>query len=520
MPTNVNFQPKEKIMSGIKTLHDAVTSSLGPKGKNTMIDRGYEVVVIHDGVSIARSIELKDTEENAAVRSLREAAQKQVSQVGDGTTVVVSLAYNIVKEAEKIIAAGESPMTLRAGLESGRDLLVNEIKNHTVPVKTLDDAVRIATISAEDGELGKLVGETLWKIGTEGIVTVEESKSDTTVVEHQEGMQFDKGYISSYFVTDPNRMEATVEDAYLLISDMEITNIHELVTFLEKVGKKTRNLVVIAPEVSGSALESFVLTKVNGGMNVLAVRAPLFEEKQKSFLQDLAILTGGKVVTKEAGMRFEKLTEDYLGRARRVTSTKDATLIVGGKGSEEDIKARVESIRAQIKDSESEFDIKKLEERLAKLTSGVAIIKVGGHTEVEMKERKERAEDAKEATRAALRLGVVPGGETIYLQARKVLGTSLGHQILYRALEKPFFTLLENAGYNPGQMLERVENLDGKIDHVGIDVMDGEAKDLIQSGIIDPAEVSVQAIKNAVSVAIQIITTNCLITPEKEEKKK
>lgn len=507
-------------MEGLKILHDAVTSSLGPKGQNIMIDRGYDIFINHDGVSIARSILLQDKEQDAAVRVLRESAQKQVSKVGDGTSVVISLAYAIIIEAMKMIATGVHPMDLRNGLENGRDILIQEIKNNSIPVKTLESAIEIATISAEDNDLGKMIGELLWKIGIEGVVTVEESRSDHTTIEHQEGMQFDKGYISSYFVTDPNRMEATIEDTHLFITDMLITDIHEIFPFLQKIiDAKISNLVVIAPDVTSSALESMVATKIQGGMNLLAIRAPMFEDKQKAFLQDLAVLTGGQVATGESGIKFASLDINILGKAHRVTSSKDATLIVGGAGKKEDIQERIDSIKAQIKDSESDFDIKKLEERLAKLTSGIAIIKVGGHTEIEMKERKERAEDAKEATKAALRSGIVPGGEIIYLKARTALDNSPAHQILFNACAQPFKKLVSNAGVDSGQILERVTALGDKIDHVGYDVMTGEVRDMIQTGIVDPADVSIYAIQHAVSVAIQLITTVCLITPIVEEKK-
>lgn len=519
MPDKVNLTPQSPILKGLQILHDTVTSSLGPKGMNTMINQGYDIVSIHDGVKIANSINLEDIEQDTAVRAMREASQRQVKQVGDGTTVVISLAYNILLEANKVIATGVHPMSLKRGLEKARDVLIKDIESRSIPVKTKVKAIEIATISAADKNLGKLIGEVMWDIGEEGIVTVEASRSFETEVERQEGMQFDKGYSSSYFITNPDRMEATVEDASLLISDMPITDIHELIAFLEGVGKTTRNLVIIAPEISGSALETFVLTKLKGGMNILAIPAPLFEQTQQAFLQDLAVLTGGKVVTKDAGMRFENLTMDYLGKARRVTSTKDATIIVGGQGKKQDIQERVASIRTQIEDSQSEFETLKLKERLAKLTTGISIIKVGGQTEIEIKESYERAEDAKEATRAAIRSGIVPGGETIYLRAREALGNSTEEKIMYRALEKPFCTLVENAGLNAGKLMGELEHLEGKIDHVGIDVMDEQPKDMMKAGIIDPTDVSVYAIQNAVSVAIALLTTKNMITPIKEEKK-
>lgn len=513
---------RQKLLEGSRILTDAVASTLGPRGQNVAIDRGYDILVVHDGVTVAKAIDSNDATQNAGIRLVREAANKQVDEVGDGTTVVTILANAIIEECLKATAIGINAMSLRRGLENASHYLVDQLDKLATPVKTLQETIQVATISAEDPELGKLVGEILYKIGVEGIVTVDESKAAETYVEHQIGMQFDKGYIAYEFINNPQRNESTIENASILICDRNIVNFTELVPLFDKLQKATiRNLVVIAPDVTDSALTSLVLTKLQGGANVNAIRAPLYGDKQKAFLQDIAVLTGATVISENAGMKLESAEIIHLGKAQRVTSTKDATIIVGGAGHQSIIEERVQSIRAEFERQEgSAYEMEKLRERIAKLSGGVAVIKVGGHTEVEMKERKERAIDAVAATQAAMEEGIVPGGEVSYLLASESLTTTENaEQILFTAIKRPFMKLVENAGMDGGQMLERL--LASKIRNAGVDVTDGKIKDMIKSGIIDPVKVPKSAIRNAVSVAIQVMTTNVVITeePKKEEKK-
>jgi chaperonin GroEL len=510
---------REKLLKGASYVDKAVGSTLGPRSSYVAIDRGYDMWVIKDGVNVARQIHLKDLRENAGVRLIREAANKTVDAVGDGTTATVILAYAMMEESNKMISSGIHAMSLRQGLESGADKILKRLDQIKVPVKTIEEKIQIATISANgDSELGKMIGETIDRIGADGVLTVEESKSAETYVELQEGMQFDKGYISPYFITDDSRMEATVEDTKILITDMNLSNINLLLPLLEKVGAQGRNLVVIAQDVADSALASFILTKKNGGMNLNAVQATGVGQKMKDFLQDIAILTGGKVITEDMAQRFDEVTVADLGTADRVTSTKDATIIVGGKGDKKLIQDRIKSIRAQLeRDEGSDFEIEKLRERIAKLTNGVAVVNVGGNTEIEMKERKERADDAISSTQAAVLEGIVAGGEVVYLTAREVLDRKdPAEAILYNALVKPFERLYTNAGYTSYDMIPLLMNR--KITE-GVDMLDGKLKDMFKAGIIDAVSVPKAAIKNAVSVAIQVITSNTLIVDEPEVKK-
>lgn len=521
MPKTIKLhqEAREKLLEGTKIASEVVGSTLGPLGNNVTIDRGFDVWTIHDGVNVFKQIELKDELANVGVRMLREAANKQVSEVGDGTTVVTILGNALLQESHKVIAAGTNAMTLRKGLENGQRKLLAEIDTYSYPVKTREDKIAIATISAEDETLGKMVGETIDKIGEHGIITVDESKSNQTYIDVIEGMQFEGGYISPYFVTDPNRMEATVQDAYVLITDMNLSNIQEVVNFLgNELGKISKNLVIIAQDVTDSALASFIATKINGGMNILCVKAPYVGQKQKDFLQDIAVLTGATVLSEDAGNRFDRLTLDMLGKAQRVTSTQDATLIVGGDGDPEVIKERIVSIRAQLERNEgTDFEIEKLRERIGKLTNGIAVLYVGGDTEAEMKERKERALDAIASTQAAVEDGIVAGGEMIYFNIRGCLDRKdPAENILYKSLAEPFKRLIDNAGLDAFDIAPLLVDRHPK---KGIDVTSGQIVDLVEAGIIDAAKISKCAIKNAVSIAIQIMTTDSLIVPEKEEKK-
>ena len=414
-----------------------------------------------------------------------------------------------------MISSGINPMSIRKGLEEGSKKLIHKIEELSTPISTLEEKVKIATISAEDEELGKLVAEVIHNAGVDGIVTVEESKGAETVVEHQDGMQFDKGYLSSYFVTNPDTNEATVENPFILITDYSITDIHSIMPSFAEAGKQSNNFVIIAPEIGGNALPSLIATKMNGGANILCVGAPLFGEKQKLMLQDIAILTGGKFISKDANMRLVDIKVEDFGRADRVTSNNITTVIVGGKGNKDVVEERVESLRLQLENVSSEFEKSKIRERIAKLTSGVSVIKVGGHTEVEMKERKERVLDAVSATRAGIEGGIVAGGETVYSKISDVLGDSYGEIILKEAIRKPFDLLVSHAGLNAGEM--RTELKYSKLKNAGVNVMTGEIVDLIKEGIIDPALVSINAIRNSVSVATQIITIGATIIVEEKK---
>jgi len=565
--TNIKFnnEARKKLLKGVNVMADAVSSTLGPRGQNVAIERcapngeTYDRIVLHDGVSVARSIELPDNFENMGSALLREASQKQVDEVGDGTTVVMILARAIINECMQLIESGVNPMSLRKGLEDGRDILVKELEALATPIKGIKDLKFIATVSAEDKELGELVAETLNKVGKDGVVDVEESKSPETIVEYQEGMQLDKGYLHPYFVTNPERMESVIENAYFLITDKPITSLGEFGTFFEEFLKKSKNLVVISPDISGEALPLFLQNKMQGKLNTLCIQAPSFGEDQKNILQDIATLTGGKFFSSDAGYQFKDLKVSDLGFAESVTSTKDDTIIVGGKGKKDEINLRVASIRKLLESSSSEFEETRMKARLGKLTNGVAVIRVGGQTEVEMKERRERVLDAVAASRAALEKGIVAGGEVIYLAVRKLLSSaypkyifnksflkkkdisqlvknvnngvihtnsnleyipckpreqSITDKILYKALYEPFKKLITNADLSEVDMALAMQ---GKGINFGVDVTTGEVKDLVKAGIVDPVLVSINAINNAVSVAIQIITTGCVIVPKINE---
>lgn len=516
-------EARKKVQKGIDLLELAVGTTLGPRGRNVGINSGPEHLIMHDGVTVAKYVVNRDPAVNFGAGVLRQAANKQVEQVGDGTTVVTVLGHAIITAAMRVVAAGTNPMELRADLARAAALVVEEIKKMSKEVKTLEEKIQVAIISAEDEELGKMIGEILDKLGADGIVTVEESKGIDTYVEHQEGMQWDKGYKSQYFVTNAERMEATVDDTLILLTDRTLLNVSELIPLFEKMqAAGRRNLVVIADDIIDTALSVLIGTKLSGKMNLLGVKAPQFGDIQKSYLEDIAVLTGGTVLTKESGKKIENLEIADLGVARRVTATKDATLIVDGQGKKEDIGARVESIQAELERHEgSAFEQEKLKERIAKLGSGVAVVKVGGHTEGEMLERVERAKDSVLSTKAALQEGVVAGGEIAYLKAREVLrpeieNRNVAYRILYDALGKPFAKLVTNAGMNEGNALAML-SLQTK-PNMGYDVTDGEIKDLIEAGIIDAAKVATSAVSNATSVAIQLITTEAIIVPDLEEQ--
>ncbi len=519
-------EAREKLLKGINTLTDAVAATLGPKGRNAAIDRKWGAPnVVHDGVTVAKEIELEDPFENMGAQILKEAASKTNDIAGDGTTTATVLAQAIVSEALKNIQAGANPMVLRRGIDRAVTEVVAELKKMSKKLVTPEEITQVATISAQNEEIGRLISEAIAKVGKDGVITVEEGKTMQMSVDYKEGMEFDKGYQSPYFVTDSDKMEASMEDVHILITDKKISAMAEFMPFLEKYVQVSKTLVIIAEEVEGEALTTLILNKIRGSFNVLAVAAPGFGDRRKQMLEDIAILTGGTVVSAETGMKFEDIDiEKDLGRAGRVTSTKDSTLIVDGKGSKKALEARIAQIRRELAAADSEFDKEKLQERLAKLTGGVAVLNVGAATEVEMKEKKERVIDAVSATKAALDEGIVPGGETALLRAMVALDKvkvaddeeQLGITLVRKALEKPFRKLLQNGGMDEGVALVKVLESKG---NMGIDLMDGQLKDLVKAGVIDPVKVTRSALQNAASVAIMVMTTNVLITdaPEKEK---
>jgi len=523
-------EARRSLKKGIDILATAVATTLGPKGRNVALDKKWGAPTItHDGVTVAKEIELEDPYENMGAQLLKEAATKTNDIAGDGTTTSTVLAYTIITEGLKNVAAGANPMLLKRGIERGTEALVEAIKEMSIEVKGREDIASVAAISAADREIGELIAEVMEKVGKDGIVTVEESKGLEFETEYVEGMQFDRGYISPYFITDPERMEASLEETYILIHDKKISAATDIVPILEKlvqVGK--RELVVITEDVDGEALATLVLNKLRGMLNVLAVKAPGFGDRRKAMLQDIAIITGGQVITEEMGRKLETVQISDLGRADKVVSNKEDTTIVGGKGDEKQIKGRIEQIRVEIDNSTSDYDREKLQERLAKLAGGVAIIRVGAATEVELKEKKHRVEDALSATRAAVEEGIVPGGGVALLNAVPALDDvkmdlpdeQTGVTILRRALEEPMRGIVRNAGLDGAVVVDTVrrkQKEEGNL-NIGYEIMGNEYTDMVKAGIIDPAKVTRGALENAASIAAMILTTEALITdiPEKE----
>ncbi len=522
---------RRKLKTGIDTLANAVSTTLGPKGRNVALDKKFGAPTItHDGVTVAKEIELEDPFENMGAQLLKEAATKTNDIAGDGTTTATVLAQNIVNEGLKNIAAGANPMLLKRGIEAGTAALAEKIRSMAISIDSKEEIASVASISAQDPEIGALIADVMDKVGKDGVITVEESRGLEFETEYVEGMQFDRGYISPYFVTDSDTMEAVVEDAYILIHDKKISSAQDIVPILEKlvqIGKK--NLVVIAEDVDGEALATLVLNKLRGMINALAVKAPGFGDRRKAMLQDIAILTGGQVITEEMGRKLDSVQLSDLGRAAKVISSKDETTIVDGEGDEAQIKARVEQIKVEIERSTSDYDREKLQERLAKLAGGVAIIRVGAATEVELKEKKHRVEDALSATRAAVEEGIVPGGGVALLNALPALDSvelpegdqMTGLNILRQALEAPMRKIAQNAGQNGDVIIQNVRRAQEEqgSERIGYNVMTGEYVDMVKAGIIDPAKVTRGALENAASIAAMVLTTEALITdlPEKEQ---
>ena len=517
-------EARQKLKSGVDQLARAVVTTLGPKGRNVALDKKWGAPnVVHDGVTVAKEIELKDPFENMGAQMVKEAASKTNDVAGDGTTTATLLAQSIITGGLKNIAAGANPMVLKRGIEKAASAVVAEIEKIANPISSKKEKVQIATISAADPEIGQTIADALEEVGDSGVVTVEESKGLELEVDYKEGMQLDKGYASPYFVTNAERMEAEISDPYILITDKKISAVNDLLPVLENLVKISKNLVIIADEVDGEALATLVINKLRGTFNCVAIKAPGFGDRRKEMLQDLAILTGAKVVSEEMGRTLESVAIEDLGRAERVVASKDESVIVGGKGKKREIEARVEQIRGAITKSDSEFDQEKLQERLAKLAGGVAVVKVGAATEVELKEKKHRVEDAVEATKAAVEEGIVPGGGVAFLRARNILRDlevggeeRVGVDILYHALEQPLRKIVENAGVDSGWVVREVEKRQGDY---GYDAEKMEFGNLAKKGIIDPAKVTRSALQNAASVAVMLLTTEALITDEPEEEK-
>lgn len=519
-------EARKKLLAGVNKLAAAVATTLGPKGRNVAIDKKWGAPsVIHDGVTVAKEIELEDPFENMGAQLIKEAASKTNDVAGDGTTTATILAQAIVEEGLKNIAAGANPMILKKGLETAVETVVAHLKKSAKKVSGKDDYEQIATISAADITIGKLIAEALDKVGPDGVVTVEESRGIETNWEHREGMEFDRGYVSPYFVTDTAKMVSSIESPHILITDKKISAIADLLPLLEKLVQVTKELVIIADDVDGEALATLVVNKMRGTMNILAVKAPGFGDRRKEMLEDLAVLTGGSLISEDTGIKFESVTPEMLGKADRVTSDKDNTVIVGGKGVKSKIEARITQLKSQIEKTTSDFDKEKLQERLAKLSGGVAVINVGAATEIEMKEKKERVNDAVQATKAAIEEGYVIGGEVALVSAArtgldkvKLEGDAqIGVDILKKAAEMPLRKLAENAGEDSGWVLRTIT--DKNDPNFGYNALTGEFEDLIKAGVIDPVKVTRSAVQNAASVAMMILTTEALVTdiPEKKE---
>jgi chaperonin GroEL len=523
---------RKSLIVGIDTVAKAVVTTLGPKGRNIALDKKWGAPnIVHDGVSVAKEIDLPDPFENMGAQLVKEAASKTSDNAGDGTTTSTLLAQVMTQEGMKHTARGANPMVVKKGMEKAVEAVVTQLRKMAKPIKGKEEITQVASVSAGDSEIGAKIAEALDKVGKNGVVTVEEGKGLTIDIEYKEGMEFDRGYASAYFVTNPDKMEAEIEDAYLLITDKKISSIQDLLPFLEKFVKVSKNLVIIADEIEGEALATLVVNKLRGTFNVLAVKAPGFGDRRKEMLEDITILTGGTVISEDTGRTFESVEVTDLGQAEKVWADKDNARIIGGKGDKKAIEARIESIKKQIKDTDSDFDKEKFEERLAKLSGGVAQINVGAATEIELNDKKERVKDAVGATKAAIEEGIVPGGETAFLRAREVLKTlkiegmddkrnedlRLGKDIVYSALEQPIRWLIKNAGDDDELAIQKIKM--SKDADYGYNALTSEFGSMIKMGIVDPVKVTRCALQNAASVAMMVLTTEGLVTDIPEEKK-
>jgi chaperonin GroEL len=517
-------EAREKILKGVNVLADAVTVTLGPKGRNVVLEKSFGAPnVTKDGVTVAKEIELEDKFENMGAQMVKEVASKTSDVAGDGTTTATVLARSIYTEGIKMVAAGHDPMSIKRGIDRAVEAITAELKNLSKPTKDRREIAQVGTISANnDSTIGEIIAEAMEKVGKEGVITVEEAKGLDTTLEVVEGMQFDRGYLSPYFVTDPERMEAKLEDAYILIHEKKISSMKDLLPILEAIAKTGKPFLLVAEEVEGEALATLVVNKIRGTLQCVAVKAPGFGDRRKAMLEDIAILTGGKVIAEELGIKLENVTLQDLGRAKRIVVDKDNTTIIDGAGKKADIEGRIKQIRAQIEETTSDYDREKLQERLAKLVGGVAVIRVGAATEIEMKEKKARVEDALHATRAAVEEGVVPGGGVALIRASSALEGLRGSEeekaginIIKKAVEDPCRWIATNAGWEGSVVVDKVRNNKGPF---GFNAASEEFEDLMKAGIIDPTKVVRSALQNAASVASLLLTTECMVAEKVEEK--
>jgi chaperonin GroEL len=516
---------RQALKKGIDTVAQSVRITLGPKGRNVVLEKKFGApTVTNDGVTIVREIELKDPMENTGAQLLREVATKTNDVAGDGTTTATLLAQTMISEGFRNVTAGANPMQLKIGIQKAVEAVVEEIKKLSVPVKGHEDVAHVAAISSQDEQIGSLIADAMDKVGKDGVITVEDNQTMATELEVVEGMQFDRGYVAAYMVTNPDRMEAVLEDPYILITDRKISAIQDLLPVLERVVQQGKPLLIVAEDVEGEALATLIVNKLRGTFTAVAVKAPGFGDRRKAMLEDMAILTGGQVISEDLGLKLDQTKVEQLGKARRVTVTKDNTTIVEGAGKADAIQARIKSIKAQVEDTTSDFDKEKLQERLAKLAGGVAVIKVGAATEVEQKEKKHRIEDALSATKAAVEEGIVAGGGTVLLNAQKKLDGGLGLKddqatgvnIVRRALEEPLKQIAQNAGKEGSVIVEEVRK--GK-SGFGYDALNDKYVNMFEAGIVDPAKVTRSALQNAASIAAMVLTTEAMVTEVPEEKR-
>ena len=522
-----DVRAREAILRGVNILADAVKVTLGPKGRNVVLEKSFgSPTITKDGVTVAKEIELENRFENMGAQMVKEVASKTSDVAGDGTTTATVLAQAIFREGSKLVAAGHNPMQIKRGIDKAVLVVTDALKKMAKPTKNQKEIAQVGTISANgDSNIGEIIASAMEKVGKEGVITVEEAKGLETTLEVVEGMQFDRGYLSPYFVTDPERMEVVLQDPYILIHEKKISSMKDLLPLLEQVARAGKPLLIIAEEVEGEALATLVVNKIRGVLNTCAVKAPGFGDRRKAMLEDIAVLTGGKMIAEDLGIKLESITLHDLGRAKRVTVDKDNTTIIDGAGSQKEIEARVKAIRAQIEETTSDYDREKLQERLAKLVGGVAVINVGAATETEMKEKKARVEDALHATRAAVEEGVVPGGGVAFIRCLKTLdkgewdeGEKFGVEIVRRALEEPLRLIVANGGLEGSVIANKVKEGTGAF---GFNVATGAYEDLLTSGVIDPAKVARTALQNASSVASLMLTTEALVAerPKEEDSK-
>jgi len=528
-------EARTKLLEGMRQVNEAVATTLGPKGRNVSLDKKWGAPsVVHDGVTVAKEIELEDPFENMGAALIKEAASKTNDDAGDGTTTSTILTYAIASKGMKNITAGANPMLLKRGIERAVAEVIAEIDKRAKPIKGKTEIAQVATMSAADSEIGTMIAEALEKVGKDGVVTVEEGKGLQLEKEFKEGMEFDKGYASAYFVTIPERMEAEVEDPYILITDKKVSAVSDILPFLENIVKVTKNFVIIADEIEGEALATLVVNRLRGTFNALAVKAPGFGDRRKAMLEDIAILTGGTFISEDTGRKLDSVTAEDCGRADKVWADKENCRIIGGKGNPKQIQARIEQIKNEIKATTSDFDKEKLQERLAKLSGGVVQINVGAATEIEMKEKLERVKDAVEATKAAMESGIVPGGAITLLNIAQGMklekmekdnvskDEAIGYEVVKEALEVPFTTLIFNSGFDPGELIAKAREVSGQ--GMGFDInklestATAEPVDLVKAGIVDPAKVVKDALRNGASVASMVLSTECLVADQPEKK--